>query len=153
MGTDISDVPAAYEDWLERLRATYQSVVFCCRYQIGDERAAQAVGARVVAGLVGKPGVFKYSGLPFSGRIARHTERGIADARAGVLLFGAGWDAFVERLRQVSPAHQEFMVLGWVDGRDDEAFAELLGCDAAAAANRRSASLAFWQKISAEALN
>lgn len=152
MGTNISDVPAAYEDWLERLRATYQSVVYCCRYQVGDERASQAVGVRVVAGLVGKPGVFKYSGLPFSGRLARYTERGIADAKAGVLPFGVGWDVFIERLRQVPPAHQEFMVLGWVDGRDDQAFAELRGCDAAAAAALRSASLAFWQKISAEAL-
>lgn len=152
MAKQISDVPADYEDWLERLRATYDSVAFCCRYQLGDPRHAETIGVRVIAALVDRPGIFKYSGLPFSGRLARHTERGIEQARNGELQVHHRWIELVEPLREIDLEHQEIMVLGFIDHRDDDELAEFLRCSVANATRRRQRSLAAYQRIAAAAL-
>lgn len=146
------EVEVGYEEWLERLDALYRSVSFCCWHRIGDRLLADEIAAQVVAGLVAKPRIFKYFGLPFSGRVARLTERGIADARNGTLSRGRGWDRLVADLRSVPPEERQMLVIGWLDGRDDGEVAALLSLDVDTVRAQRAASEEFWRGLAATAL-
>lgn len=143
---------ADYAQWIDRLRATAQSVAFCCAYQLADRSLADAVGARVVAGLIGRPGIFKYSGLPYSGRVARHTERGIELARSGALIGGLTWDRLERRLQAVDHEHRALMIHAWVDDRPDQELATVLGCEQSEAVARKERSLRFWETLSNDVL-
>jgi hypothetical protein len=145
-------VDAHYQDWIVRLEALYESVSFCCWHRLGDREVADEISAQVVAGLVGKPKIFKYFGLPFSGRVARLTERGIADAQNGQMSAGRGWAPLVEAIRTAPTEHREVLVLAWLDERDDTALAAELGCDVETAQRRREESLQFWQGVSADSI-
>ena len=133
---------------MERLRATAQSVAFCCLYKLGDRGKADAVGARVVAGLIGRPAIFRYSGLPYSGRVARHTERGIELALSGAPVGERGWGSLELDLRNVDLEHREMMVHAWINDRHDDELAMFLGCDSVESTQRKEQSLRFWETLS-----
>lgn len=124
-----------YRTWLERVRATYVSVAYTCGYRLHDPELGERVGATVVAGLVARPGVFRYQGLPFGGRLATLAEAGLAEARAGRLPPSA-WPRLYEELGQVPPSLQHAFVLSCVDGLDLADIATLLGCGEESARSR-----------------
>ena len=131
-----------YQAWLERLRMTYESVVHCCYYRLEHDRgAAERVSMRVIAGLLAKPRVLQYHGLPFSGRVSHLAQVGIAEWQSGELLAGSTWEEVRAALEQLSRDEKEIVVLTCVDGRDDARLAAALGCDEPVAAARREATL------------
>src|SRR6478752_1850270 len=70
MSTPASLVPE-YEAWMERVCATHDAITYTCHHRLGNRSLAAQVSAQVLAGLLAKPKVFRYFGLPYSGRIAR----------------------------------------------------------------------------------
>ncbi|HEU0101441.1 MAG TPA: hypothetical protein VFR07_03905 [Mycobacteriales bacterium] len=129
--------PQDYDLWLERLSATHDAVVYTCSHRLQDPRAAAGIGVQVIGGLLRRPGVFRYSGLPYSGAIARLAETRIAAARAGRLPPACSWPALLERLVQVPEPHRAVLVMTCVHGYDDDRLARRLGCSVAEAARRR----------------
>jgi DNA-directed RNA polymerase specialized sigma24 family protein len=131
-----------YEAWLERLRMTYEALTNCCYYRLeGDRGAAERVSMQVITGLLAKPRMFQYFGLPFSGRVAHLGELSIAEARSGVVPAGSTWEELRAALTQLSPGEREVIVLACIDGRDDAGLAAALECDERTAAARREATL------------
>lgn len=141
-----------YEEWLERVSATYQSVAYCCLHRLGDRVLAEQVSLQVVAGLIGKPKIFKYFGLPYSGRIARLAERRIAQARQGTLGTGGKWPDLFGALVALPQAHKEVLLLACVLGYDDDQLASALACNEEEARNRRERMIAFFEDLSRRAL-
>jgi hypothetical protein len=141
-----------YEEWLARLTMTYESVAHCCTYRLGDRAQAEAVAVEVISGLLARPRVFRFFGLPFSGRVAHLAELGIAHAGeprpAGCL----AWADVDAELRHLAPEDQEAFVASCVEGCEGEVLASALGCDQAAAARRRDEALASVAAIARHAL-
>jgi hypothetical protein len=125
-----------YAHWLERVRATYEAVCYTCSHRLADPRLAEQVSVQVVAGMITKPGVFRYSGLPYSGRIARLAEARIAEADAGRLASVCSWAELRAALAAVPPGHQDVLVATCVRGEaaDEPARAATLGYMRAVAA-------------------
>ena len=80
------------------VRATYEAVAYTCAHRLRDAGLAEQVAVQVVAGLVARPAVFRYFGLPYSGRIASLAEDLIAAADAGTLGVGCAWADLRERM-------------------------------------------------------
>jgi DNA-directed RNA polymerase specialized sigma24 family protein len=91
--------------------------------------------------------VFRHWGLPYSGRIAKLAEAGIADARAGRAVGGGSWPVFRAALAAVPAEHQVCLVATCVEGLGDDALAEVWGCDTAAAGARRAETLAHMKEL------
>lgn len=134
-------------EWLERVRATYAAVHYTCAHRLADPTLAEQVAVQVTAGLLTRPGVFRYFGLPYSGRIARLAEARIAEAAEGKLATVCGWRELDGRLGKVPAEHREALVLTCVRGADVESLAVALACDAAAALRRNEAMLAFMHEL------
>lgn len=150
-------VPAAallpdYQSWIDRVCATHDAIEYTCRHRLADVHAARQVSVQVVAGLVAKPGVFRYYGLPYSGRIARLAEARLAEAAAGRLAAVCEWPEFLERLTRVPPEHQRVLVLTCVQGCDDEQLAAALSCDVPAARGQRASTMTYMQQLAAGGL-
>lgn len=141
-----------YQEWLDRVRATYESVEYTCRYRLKDPGLSGQVSLQVVAALVARPRVFRYSGLPYSSRIARLAEAGIAEAHAGGLRGAGTWDELFAQLLRLPPQHQQMVVLSCVWGRDDQQAAAELGCGQAAAALRRERTWELLRHIAGSVL-
>jgi DNA-directed RNA polymerase specialized sigma24 family protein len=118
-----------YAAWLERITATYQAVAYTCAHRLHDRELGKRVSAAVVARLVSRPNVFRYQGLPFSGRIATLAEALLADAREHRLPPGPEWSQLRTAFAQVPPELQEVFVLACVHGRDIDEIAADLNCD------------------------
>jgi hypothetical protein len=140
-----------YAAWLERVRATYEAVAYTCGYRLNDRELGRRVGAAVVVGLVRRPGVFRYQGLPFSGRIASLAEGLLVEAREGRLPTGPEWSRLRVALTRVPPDVQEVFVLSCVHGRDAAEVAADLGCDHDAANTRRDEAFRLMREISQSA--
>ena len=139
---DVSDVlRPEYETWLERVRATYEAVGYTCGHRLHDHELGARVSPAVVAGLVTRPGVFRYQGLPYSGRIAVLAEARLAEAAAGRLESGPDWSQLLAALTQVPPDIQDVFVLACVHGQQAGEIAATLGCDRDAASRRREDAL------------
>jgi hypothetical protein len=132
----------AYSAWLERVASTVDAVSYTCRVRLGSATAGDAIALRVAAGLVSRPMVFRYWGLPYSGRIAKLAEAGIASARAGTLGPPGSWPRLREALEQLPPDQQQVMVWTCVEGWSDDEVAAAHGCDAERAAALRADVLA-----------
>jgi hypothetical protein len=148
-----SDSAQEYADWVLRIRNTYVSVVHCCKYRLPEHPDGPArVGLDVIAGLLERPRVFQFFGLPFSGRVGHIAERSIsavangADASAAI-----GFAEVEQRLLDTTAEHQEVIVYAWVDGHEGEALAEALHLDLVVAEQRRNAALAHLKTIVLEA--
>jgi len=136
-----------YSEWLERVRATYEAVKYTCSHRLNDPALAGSVAVQVAAGMVSRPSVFRYFGLPYSGRIARLAEARIAEADAGELAEVCAWAELRERLEQMPIPHREALVVTCVRGGDVEALAATLGCDESAAEVGHEAMLAFMHEL------
>ncbi len=142
-----------YEEWLERLSATYGSVAHCCRYRLQDHAAAAAVSMEVVAEMLARPKVFRFFGLPFSGQLATLAEPRIARVQRGIKVGGdMEWQEFLVRLRGVSKEHQEVFLLTCIEGYTDPEVAVALGCDEDAARLRRESTMNLLQELSRSVL-
>lgn len=142
-----------YEEWLERLSATYGSVAHCCRYRLQDHAAAEAISMEVVAEMLARPKVFRYFGLPFSGQLATLAEPRIARVQRGITVGGnMEWQEFLVRLRGVSKEHQEVFLLTCIEDYTDPEVADALGCDEDAARLRRESIMQLLQELSRSVL-
>ncbi len=138
-----------YAAWLQRLDMTRESIAICCRRPLGGHRAlAERVGVEVVAGLLARPRVFQFFGLPYSGRVAHLAE--VAMARSGHRPPDGGldWAALHRELTRAPVVTQETVVLCCVEGHDDATLAAALGCDEASARDRRDRALAWLHELS-----
>jgi DNA-directed RNA polymerase specialized sigma24 family protein len=118
------DLLPGYEEWLERLTATYRSVAYYCLHRLQDRALAEGVSVEVVAEMLARPKVFRYCGLPFSGQIGRSAEPRIARLLREKQQGEAGedakeWQRLFSCLRSVSQEHQEVFVLAYVEGCSD----------------------------------
>jgi hypothetical protein len=136
-----------YEEWLERVRATFEAVQYTCRHRLGDPALAEQVSVQVVAGLVARPAVFRYFGLPFSGRIARLAETRIVEADAGDLATVRGWTELRDLLAELPAEHRAAFVVTCVRGAGIESLATVLDCDETAAGARHEAMLAHLHEV------
>lgn len=131
-----------------RIDATYRSVTFCCIHRLHDRALAERVGLRVVAGLIAKPTIFKFSGLPYSGRIGTLAEHWIVEARGGRIGEGGSWDGLCESLRELPYDLQELFVLACVWGYDDARIASELSCEVSVARDRRLGLIGYFESLS-----
>lgn len=136
-----------YAAWLERVRATHEAVSYTCQHRLRNREQGAWVGDRVVAGLVARPGVFRYYGLPYSGRIATLAEDGIARVRSGELSPARTWAELHADLVELSGVEQRVFVLTCVEGQDGAELAASLGCPDDAAAGQRAELLAAMRRI------
>lgn len=133
----------AYAEWLERVDMTRESIAYCCFHRLNRDRpAAERVSITVIAGLLARPRVFQYFGLPFSGRVAHLAEQGIAEALRGVQRRQCSWATLRTELVRLTPAEQEVVVLTCVEGHDNAQLAAALHCDETTAQERREHALA-----------
>lgn len=155
--TDLSTAPAdshaEFDEWLGRVRSTYQAVFYTCSHRLTYPHLAGPVAVQVIAGLISRPMVFRYFGLPYSGRIARLAEARIAEADAGTLTTAVcQWPELSDRLRSLPPEHRDVLVSVCVRGDDLETLARGLRCDGQSAARRRAATLEFMHDLAAPGL-
>lgn len=122
-----TSVPDEYEEWLERLRSTYEAVSFTCVHRLGDRTLADQVSAQVVVGMLAKPGVFRFFGLPFSARIGHLAEDRIAAAKAGELGPPVDWTTVLRELRALPRLERRVFVLSCVHGHELPEIAANLG--------------------------
>ena len=152
LGHRPDDLAAEWDAWRERVRATYEAVEYTCAHRLADAVLAGPVAVQVVAGLIARPQVFRYFGLPYSGRIAKLAESRLAEAAAGELASVCGWADLSARLDTVPREYRDALVVTCVRGEDDAALAAVRGTDEAAAAAIRAAMLAFVRELVRPAL-
>ncbi|PLS83887.1 MAG: hypothetical protein CYG60_20840 [Actinobacteria bacterium] len=153
---NVSDKRAlvpGYEEWLERLSATYEAVTYCCFHRLKDRAPAERVSAEVVAEMLARPKVFQYFGLPFSGQIGRLTEPRISRARQGEVGSGASWQQLRAALLEVPREEQRAFVLTCIEGCSDAEIAAALGCDEETARRRRESMTELLQGLSRSVLS
>ncbi|ODU01296.1 MAG: hypothetical protein ABS81_21015 [Pseudonocardia sp. SCN 72-86] len=110
------------------------------------------MAVQVVAGLIARPMVFRYFGLPYSGRIATLAEARIADADEGALTLAGDWLLLYAQLGDLPTEHRTVFVGVCVNGEDIAALANRLGCDESAAELRRTSTLTFMRDLASTAL-
>jgi hypothetical protein len=147
--TGASDPAIAqdFAEWLDRVRATFEAVQYTCAHRLMDPSLAEQVSVQVVAGMVSRPGVFRYFGLPYSGRIAKLAEARLAEADAGELITVCGWVELLDRLTHLPDEHRGALVVMCVRGEDVESLAAVLSCDEASAESRYEAMLLFMSEL------
>jgi DNA-directed RNA polymerase specialized sigma24 family protein len=141
-----------YHEWLDRVRSTYRAVHYTCSHRLSDPRLAGHVAVQVAAGLVARPKVFRYFGLPYSGRIARLAEARLAEAEAGNLASVCEWSVLDDTLAQLPVEHREVLVSVCVRGDDLATLAHRLGVDEQLAATRRASTLAYMKDLATPGL-
>ena len=148
------DLLPGYEEWLERLSATYRSVAYCCFHRLRDREAAERVSIEVVAEMLSRPKAFRYFGLPFSGQIGRLAEPRIARARQVTTVAGNdwSWQELIIRLRGIPKEHQTVFVLTYIEGYTDPELAVALGCEEDAARLHRENTMDLLRELSGSVL-
>lgn len=142
-----------YDEWISRVCSTYEAVFYTCTHRLRDPGLAESVAVQVAAGLVSRPTVFRYFGLPYSGRIAKLAEARIAEAQQGTLARVCEWSRLQSRIRQVSLFHRSVFVSVCVRGDDSQSLARHLDCDVETADLRRSEMLAFMHRLAGPGLS
>lgn len=147
--TGASDPAVArdFAEWLDRVRATFEAVQYTCAHRLADPSLAEQVSVQVVAGMVSRPAVFRYFGLPYSGRIAKLAEAHLAEADAGELATVCGWPELLERLAHLPDEYRAALVVMCVRGDDVGSLAAVLSCDEASAGSRHEAMLRFMNEL------
>jgi hypothetical protein len=146
------DITREFAAWLDRVSATFAAVRYTCSHRLAEPALAEQVGVQVVAGMVARPAVFRYFGLPFSGRIARLAEARIAEADAGELATVCGWTGIWERLVALPDEHRVTLVVTCVRGGDLGDLAVALACDEAGAGAASAALLAHMTELAGPGL-
>jgi DNA-directed RNA polymerase specialized sigma24 family protein len=80
----------------------------------------------VLAGMLAKPSIFRYFGLPYSGRIAHLAEECIAAAKEGSLKSTAEWHEVATWLRQLPDNLRQLFALSCVLGFSQPKIAAIL---------------------------
>jgi hypothetical protein len=142
-----------YEAWMRRVRATYEALTYTCWHRLGDHQLAEQVSVQVIAGLVARPRVFRYYGLPYSGRIARLAEDKIAEAQQGRLAAVEPWSKLSSTLAELPSLYRRVFLLTCVFDHDDTELAAALGCDYETAGSRRAEIMALMEEIAAPHLS
>ncbi len=150
--SDGIGIAAEFAQWLDRVRATFEAVEYTVSHRLANPGLAAQVAVQVAAGLVSRPMVFRFQGLPYSGRLARLAETRIAEADAGTLATVCGWAELYARLGAVSAEHRDVLVRVCVRGEDLGTLAAGLDCDEAVATARRAATLSFMHDVAAPGL-
>jgi hypothetical protein len=130
----------------------YEAVAYTCAHRLADAALAEPVAVQVVAGLIARPQVFRYFGLPYSGRIAKLAEAHLAEAAAGELAAVCGWADLSARLDAVPREYRDALVVTCVRGDDDAALAAVRASDEGTAAATRAAMLAYVRELVRPAL-
>jgi DNA-directed RNA polymerase specialized sigma24 family protein len=139
-----------FDHWLQRVSATHGAVLFTCTSRLrGDRAAASQVAVQVMAGLLARPSIFRYFGLPYSGRIARLAENLLAQAKAGTLATVCSWHDLYALLERLPPQHRDVLVLTCVRGVDNSALADHLGSTHEFATHRYNAMLTHMRRLAA----
>lgn len=141
------DVAQEFDEWLDRVRALFEAVRFTCTHRLADPELAEQVSVQVVAGMVARPAVFRYFGLPFSGRIAKLAEGLIAAADAGELSVVCTWPELRDAIADLPHEHREAFVVTCLRGGDVEELAAALSCDGAVAERRHEAMLTYVEEL------
>lgn len=116
-----------FQHWLDRVRDTHDAVRFTVGHRLhGDWERAEAVSIQVVVEMLAKPRVFRYQGLPYSGRIGAVAESILAGPaeRAAEL---PDWPTLTSYLEQMSPQLRPVLIGAFVDGLDDEHISSQIG--------------------------
>lgn len=136
---------------------TYGSVVNCCASRLRDRSLGEAAGLTILIGLLSRPKVFQYFGLPYSGRIAHLAEPEIARLKelrpsspAGAPAGIQRWHQIRERLNSVPAWQQTVFVRACIDGYSGKQLAEALGCDEQDAAARLDEVMRLIEEIVAD---
>lgn len=135
------EITREFDEWVDRIRATFEAVRYTCAHRLADPALAEQVSVQVVAGMVSRPAVFRYFGLPYSGRIARLAEARIAEADAGELAVVCRWGELRDRIVALPVEHREALVVTCLRGGDVEELAAVIGCDGPTAEYRHEAML------------
>lgn len=127
---DAAELAEEFEGWVRRLEMTYRAVRYTCGHRLGDLDAGGRISAHVVASMLAKPNVFRYSGLPFSGRIARVAEPMLLAAAADPASFDPGppttWAQIEDGVRALpTAARHAFVGLIVLDSTEDDLAAVL----------------------------
>ncbi|WP_132421208.1 hypothetical protein [Pseudonocardia endophytica] len=138
---------AEFAEWVQRLRSTYRAVAFTCQHRLSEPAHAGPLAVRVVAGLLARPTVFRYFGLPFSGRIASLAENLIADAEAGNPPAPADWSALEDRVLSIPDHHRSVLVSVCLNGDDIDTLAAKLACGTDEATRRRTALVGYMRDV------
>jgi hypothetical protein len=144
---DRAALDAEWAEWLDRVRATYEAVAYTCAHRLDDPALAPPLAVQVVAGLVARPAVFRYFGLPYSGRIAKLAEAGLAKAAVGELATVCSWGELRERLATMPRPHRDAFVVMCVRGDDVDALATVFGGEVAEAEAGHAAMLAYVREL------
>lgn len=140
-------VDAEFTEWLQRLSSTHRAVAFTCRHRLSDPRHAEPLAVRVVAGLIARPTVFRYFGLPYSGRIASLAEGLIASSEQGRPPEPADWSDLEGRVQSIPDHHRQVLVSVCLNGDDVEVLAGKLGCAPSEATRRRTELLSYMRDV------
>lgn len=144
---DATVIDAEFTKWVQRLRSTHRAVAFTCKHRLAEPEHAEPLAVRVVAGLLARPTVFQYFGLPFSGRIASIAERLIADAEAGNPPGPADWSELENRVLSLPYHHRAVLVSVCLNGDGVDTLAARLRCGTEEANRRRTALIAYMHDV------
>ncbi|MEU3476443.1 MULTISPECIES: hypothetical protein [Williamsia] len=110
-----------FQHWLDRVRDTHDAVRFTVGHRLhGDWERAEAVSIEVIVRMLTKPKVFRYQGLPYSGRIGSVAESILAAPATDTPPELPDWLTLTSYLEQMSPQLRPVLVGAFVDGLDDE---------------------------------
>jgi hypothetical protein len=153
-GSDVDQTGAAgspadteFAEWVYRLQCTYRAVAFTCRHRLSNPAHAESLAVWVVAGLLERPTVFRYFGLPFSGRIAALAENMLAEAEAGNPPAPADWSELENRVLSIPDHHRKVLISVCLNGDDIDTLAAKLGCDTEEAIRRRTALIGYMRDV------
>lgn len=136
-----------YEEWLERLTMTYEAVAHCCAARLSDRTLGERASLQVIGGLIERPRVFRFYGLPFSGRVAHLAELAMVQVKAQAAPGGGQWPELRSQLSELGLEDQRTFVLTCVDGVEDETLASVLACDEPTAHRRRESVIELMQTM------
>lgn len=126
--TQDPDLAALFDEWIVRLESTYNAVGYTCGHRLGDRAVGDRVAATVIRRLLERPNVFRYSGLPYSGRIASIAEPLISGAED--IGSPVTWNEIRAHLEGLTPERRRLLVGVFVLGESDDRLADWLGCPA-----------------------
>lgn len=115
-----------FEHWLNRVRDTHDSVRFTVGHRLRDWERAETVSVEVVVAMLKRPRVFRYQGLPYSGRIGTVAETILA-TDVDKKLSQPDWPTLVDYLLAMPLNLQPVHVAAFVHGLSDEQIADAIG--------------------------
>lgn len=101
--------------WLSRVADTHDSVRYTVEHRVKDWRRAESVSVGVVLEMLKRPKVFRYQGLPYSGRIGSVAELLLAAPPSKRELAQPDWPTLVDYLNDMTTLQRAILVAFFVD--------------------------------------